>query len=136
MKVCSRCGASKPPAGFCANPKKAGGLESWCKSCKNAYCKEWVRKFPEKDRLLQRRGHLKRAYGLSAESYESMICEQAGLCAICEGVMKSPCVDHNHQTGKVRALLCNSCNVMLGQAKDNPQILMRAVAYLEQHNQN
>jgi Recombination endonuclease VII len=59
-----------------------------------------------------------------------MIEAQGGLCPICK---KRPAVhvDHDHKTGKVRAILCEMCNGGLGQFKDNPESIRRAIAYLE-----
>jgi|SRR5450631_1007372 len=73
---------------------------------------------------------------LSIEQYQAMRERQSDLCAICgkdlEGGTLS--IDHCHRTGKVRALLCNSCNLLLGFAKDDPEILMKAIAYLREHS--
>jgi hypothetical protein len=74
---------------------------------------------------------LKARYGLTVADYERMLEEQRGVCAICGNEMDPPCVDHDHATGKVRGLLCKSCNWILGRAKDNPDIFRRAILYLE-----
>lgn len=72
-------------------------------------------------------------YGLSWEEYQDMFERQNGVCAICEkteeGRMLS--VDHKHdETGKVRGLLCGSCNRALGLFKDDPELLQRAKEYV------
>jgi len=68
-----------------------------------------------------------------------MFQEQNGVCAICgckgDGRWKTLCVDHNHDTGNVRGLLCRSCNTALGQMKDDPSLLRNAVLYLESYQQ-
>lgn len=84
---------------------------------------------------------LKRYYGMTGEEYGAMVAAQNGVCAICHqpetamlnGVPKVMHVDHDHATGQLRALLCGSCNGMLGLAKDSPATLRAAADYLEHH---
>ena len=81
-------------------------------------------------------------YGITVEEYEILYDKQNGVCAICgqvesriiRGTLCKLSVDHDHETGKVRGLLCQNCNNMLGHAKDNPEILQKAVKYLEENN--
>ena len=80
-----------------------------------------------------RRGYLKRHYGITQEEYDAMLIKQAGGCAICGKPpldVKFLSVDHNHQTGKVRGLLCRKCNLAIGILQDDPSLLRRAVNYL------
>lgn len=85
------------------------------------------------------RRRLKRTYGLTVEDYYEMLENQENSCYICETTTpgragKGPervfAVDHCHQTGKVRGLLCHSCNKGLGFFKDNPVLLQKAITYL------
>jgi hypothetical protein len=76
-----------------------------------------------------RNWRLKTKYGLTRESYNAMLTAQNGGCAICKQVLTMH-VDHCHSTGLVRGLLCVNCNRMLGYAKDRPELLTRAAAYL------
>lgn len=73
-------------------------------------------------------------YGLTPEDYDNMLEAQGGGCAICgrspEEESRRLCVDHDHETGENRGILCNSCNVMLGGARDDPQALARGIDYL------
>ena len=79
-----------------------------------------------------------RKYGLTVDDYNKMYKEQNGKCAIC----KTDClserfgkfdVDHDHETGKIRGLLCNKCNTGLGLFKDNVEHLKSAIEYLGTH---
>ena len=72
-------------------------------------------------------------YGLSVTEWNEMLIHQSGRCAICLLPMRSPHVDHNHQTGEVRGLLCNHCNRGLGAFYDSPHLLMLAAAYAQLH---
>lgn len=73
-------------------------------------------------------------YGISPEEYEKLLSKQEGVCAICkvtsEEYKKNFHVDHCHKTGKIRGLLCQKCNLGLGQFKDSPEFLLSAVEYL------
>ena len=78
---------------------------------------------------------LKRKFNLSKEEYLSKLSEQENVCAICgKTCTKSLAVDHNHETKKVRGLLCNNCNRGIGHLKEDKQILLNAIAYLEKWN--
>jgi hypothetical protein len=76
-------------------------------------------------------------YGISLEDYNAMFLNQKGCCAICSihqsALNKSLAVDHNHQTGKVRALLCDGCNRALGFTSENTEILQKMITYLQDH---
>lgn len=63
-----------------------------------------------------------------------MYSEQDGRCAICDAQHDSLCVDHDHDTGAVRKLLCRKCNTVIGQASDSVAILTRAISYLRNHS--
>lgn len=77
-----------------------------------------------------------RKYGLTHDEFITILASQAGRCAICRTVLDGsrrnlqPQVDHDHDTGAVRGLLCGNCNKMLGMAKDQPEVLGAAIAYL------
>ena len=87
----------------------------------------------------QRNRELKTLYGISLKDYNNMLKKQNGVCAICKkketrksnnGKIRVLSVDHNHQSGKVRALLCCDCNQALGMLKDNIKILNNMIKYL------
>ena len=92
----------------------------------------WQKRYKELYRI-NRKSVLKRKYGIDWTIYETMFEEQEGLCAICrkdsaDGRMLA--VDHDHKTGKVRALLCGSCNRGLGLFQDDPDLLQKAKEYV------
>jgi hypothetical protein len=77
---------------------------------------------------------LVRQYGITPDDYQRLNDEQGGVCAICKRDQrdgKRLAVDHNHETGAVRGLLCAHCNMGLGQLGDTPEHLRAALAYLE-----
>lgn len=78
----------------------------------------------------RQRYELKKLYGLTRAAYESMLDAQGGLCRICCRPMAPPAVDHDHETGEVRGLLCRPCNTAIGLLGDSPQMLARAIEYL------
>jgi len=73
---------------------------------------------------------------LTEVEYFEMLETQDGNCAICKAEQASLYVDHDHKTGKVRGLLCEQCNFLLGNAKDNVNILASAVKYLETNRED
>ena len=81
--------------------------------------------------------HRQRVYKVSPEMYNERLKSQGGLCAICkrqprgDSRIKILVVDHDHEYGRLRDLLCAQCNRLLGQADDNPQILLEAASYLK-----
>jgi hypothetical protein len=83
---------------------------------------------------------LKKTYGISVEDYNELLELQYGCCAICgrpqSEFKRILSVDHDHKTGKIRGLLCFSCNQALGLLHDNIQTLKKAIEYLEKQNEN
>jgi hypothetical protein len=94
-----------------------------CKECHRARVKATT------SPARRRAQHLKRNYGVTPEFYDFMVEWQGGACGIC-GDSAKLVVDHHHTLGHVRGLICQSCNLMLGHAKDDPERLRQAIAYL------
>lgn len=81
-----------------------------------------------------RKSHLKRHYKITPDKYNEIFLKQEGKCEICKihqnELNKKLSVDHCHKTGKIRGLLCNQCNTGLGMFRDNIQLLIGAIKYL------
>lgn len=123
---CRDCGEVKALEGFPRNRNCPNGRHPYCKPCHNA------RGMESKQRLYggSRHYHLLRRYGISAADADRMLAEQQGVCAVCQQ-LPAEHVDHCHDTGVVRGLLCFNCNGGLGQFRDRVDILRRAIDYLE-----
>ena len=80
---------------------------------------------------------LQRKYGITLDEYNQMFTDQNGCCAICgkhnKEKTRSLAVDHDHETGEVRELLCTSCNTSLGLLQENEEILLSMLAYIRRH---
>jgi hypothetical protein len=98
-----------------------------------AYQREY-RARPNRKRAM-RDLYYRRTYGLSADEVDAMLEKQGGGCAICGALperLGSLHLDHDHDTGRIRGLLCLSCNQALGHFRDRAELLRRAADYLEQ----
>lgn len=129
MPICHECGEIK------AERDMSKSNRVLCKKCVTERAKEWGRSNKSRWERQKRKSHLKKKYDLSIEEYDKIIESQCGVCAICKGSLYDsrgyrPHVDHDHKTGKVRGVLCTSCNNSLGKFKDNKMHLLRAYRYL------
>ena len=120
---CYKCKQVKPADAF---PSSSGRVRSLCRACQTAYSRAWSRQ---------------RVHGITPEQYDAMLAQQGGGCAICGSTwagkptskhveVMSFAVDHDHVTGRIRALLCTPCNTALGKFHDQPELLEQAAAYL------
>lgn len=99
-------------------------------ACKNCMRKKWSDEWEH---------HVVKKYGITIEEYRSMLISRNNLCAICNQPEKRMlgdepqrlAIDHCHTTGKVRGLLCNQCNSMIGMVEDNIVRLQKAIEYLK-----
>jgi hypothetical protein len=158
-KTCTRCGLLKSTSEFrIVKDNKTIRSRSNCKSCEREMYKIYRENNPEKVRSavyrwrdnnrdavreLQRahyerhpeairRGNLLK-YGMSLDDFDTMLASQGNKCAICKSEKhnsKNWMIDHDHETGEIRGILCHGCNIGLGGFRDNPDSLMSAVDYL------
>jgi hypothetical protein len=123
-KWCPECDQVKVSTDFPRNRSQRTGLGAYCKPCHNKLVRE--------NKELHggaRNYHLRRRYGITSEHFDQMFTEQDGLCAVCREAPAEQ-VDHDHGTNRVRGLLCFNCNGALGQFRDRPDLMLRAIAYL------
>jgi len=109
---------------------------AYCQGCSNRkYGIVLARSIKKQDQTLYNYKKRLLKYGITPEQHQQMLEDQSLCCAIClrteteEGRKFS--IDHDHLTGKVRGLLCFQCNTGIGKLQDDPEILRRAIAYLE-----
>lgn len=127
--ICNRCSVDLTKDNWMPSAEKRRWLI--CSPCATKRINEYNKNNP--DVLFKK--NMTRRYGLLYKDYLSMLEKQNHVCAICNEPEKSKSkknlsVDHCHTTGKVRGLLCSSCNVGLGKFKDRPDLLEKAGKYL------
>lgn len=130
MPSCSVCGQVKHPR------EMSKARATLCKSCATAKARAWKAANPEAWDRHARKSHLMKQYGLTPERFDAMLADQGGGCAVCRAPVADargyrPHVDHCHDSGRVRGLLCGRCNRSIGMMGDDPQLLRDAAAYLE-----
>ncbi len=150
MKTCTKCHKIYPIEEFHGDKNAKDGKRSQCRHCVLEANRAWQAKNPEhaketwkraaKKRYTteERRRRLLKAYGLTEGQYATMRDRSNG-CHICGvafdpngGRLHGEHIDHCHRTGKVRGLLCFRCNTAIGSFNDDPEIMKRAIAYVEQ----
>ena len=99
---------------------------------RNKYQRDWRKANP----LKAKNSDLKKSFGIGLKEYEAMLRDQKGGCAICGGKddFFRLSVDHCHDRGYVRGLLCGQCNIGLGAFKDSPERMRLAAEYIERSN--
>jgi hypothetical protein len=109
----------KPAEDFTPDRRRLGGRYPFCKPCAKKKQKWYA---------------MKSMYGVTKEQYEAKFFAQNGLCEICHKPSLKPLnVDHNHETGKVRGLICLQCNHAIGLFRENLDSIKSAVVYLEKY---
>lgn len=147
LKHCPKCKVAKPFADFGLNKASYDGLASHCIICireitntrnANPVVKEKKQAKYKRDKSKVRDSRLKMKFGISLEEYNNKLKEQNGICPGCgmtpEQNGKDFAVDHNHETGMVRGLLCSRCNAGLGFLQDNINICNNIIRYIERWN--
>ena len=127
-KKCKACNTVKPLTEFHKDKRSKDGKTYSCKPCAIATRKKYY--CPKRSANYLR----EKKYGVSEEHWDLMIKRCDNKCEICgkENPHRALCVDHNHETGEVRGLLCDNCNVGLGKLQDSPALLQNALTYLEE----
>jgi hypothetical protein len=152
MKNCSKCKQTLAIEEFGIDNSKRDGRSPSCKPCQRirtrayhashrekrlADARAWKDRNPDKVKANKRTQTLRR-YGLDEAGFQALLDSQDGKCAICRSSDpngRNWSVDHNHDSGEVRAILCGSCNVLIGMAHEDSGVLRAAIHYLdkEQH---
>lgn len=152
-RKCRTCGETKSIDDFYFADRAKGLRLRQCKAChtREGMERRRSRYTPEQLRAAQREynarrdpmdrwnNYLRSRYGLTVEGYHALLEAQNHACAICETPLaeltyenrRALHVDHCHDTGRVRGLLCNACNRSIGGLRDDPALLRRAADYLE-----
>ena len=142
MKECKKCGVKKVLGDFCKKLQNLDGRDGSCKDCRTLVQKaHYIKNLdPKRDQ------RYKTKYGISLSVYNNMLEAQGSRCAVCaahvvenlRGKKKKKnehfCVDHNHDTGAVRGLLCHRCNKAIGLLGDSSLTCHNAFQYLEIHD--
>lgn len=128
QRWCPDCESFKALEEFPANRSGRNGRGGYCKPCHNAR----THANRVKNHGSTRDFHLRRRYGINSVDYDRILAEQGGLCAGCHKVAPAH-VDHDHETGKVRGLLCFNCNQALGNLRDDLQVIDSLGTYLSRN---
>lgn len=155
VKICTACKKEKNLEDFNSFRNK---INKQCRDCRNYHNirwsknvngekekrREYQREFKEKYKNRYFKNDILKKYNLSVEIYEKMLSDQKNRCAICsvefnlernkKNINSLPCIDHCHQTNKVRALLCRKCNIFLGVVESG--FYDKAKEYLRAHGQD
>lgn len=158
--TCNKCKLVKPIDQFRRRPNRSEngprkGRWSYCTGCERARAKtpraralanqrtkEFRQRLKATDyaeyRRRERENNLRQKYGFGEDEYQTLVENHGGVCAICgepptKGRGKKLVIDHDHETGAFRGLLCAPCNASLGGFKDDPAVLAKAIEYLRRH---
>lgn len=131
-KTCRKCAETLPIVEFGRDKRSPDGHTPRCKRCRatgrKAECTQLNR-----DRMLRWK------FGITADEYDAMLRAQGGGCAVCGDTrvpshQKFLSVDHDHETGAIRGILCSGCNTALGLLGENPTRMVRLARYVASHD--
>ena len=157
-KICCKCKEEKPVSEFHKDKNSSDGYTYQCKACRNAKYKEYyhantdkIKEKRDRDKdyrkeyysdperkFKYRKKWIERTFNIDYSLYEDLLAKQNNVCAICgrEETAKNAkylAVDHDHETGEIRGLLCSACNRALGLLQDKPSIIEKAYKYLRKY---
>lgn len=142
-KICTGCRTEKPVSDFSKRGERNGIplYRSRCKACQAKQARGWYSRNTKRANANRRRLLLQENFGLTPEEYDAMLESQGGVCATCgrpesaerDGKIMRLAVDHCHETGRIRGLLCHACNRSIGLFGEDTDLMERAIAYLEKH---
>lgn len=115
QKLCVDCKRRRRPSAYTLSPTWGKRRHNRCDDCHRVFLR---------DHNLQQR------YGITLAQYEELNEAQGGRCLTCKDESDKLVVDHCHESGKIRGLLCHPCNLTIGQAKDDPARLIALAKYL------
>lgn len=131
-RVCTKCGTTKPLSEFYFN-RTESRWKSHCRACYGARGRAY-------NKRNSKRRALKTRYGMTVDEFDQMLAAQEFRCLICDRSYEGDdyglgglVVDHDHQTGRVRGLLCQACNTAIGLLQDDIVRLERAAHYLREN---
>lgn len=132
-KVCNKCGRELPLDAFWKATASPDGHIYHCKECGSI-----LNKAAKRNSIDRWKKHIREKFNLSEEEYTKLLERQNGVCAICgqpenstfKGSIKRLAVDHDHETGRVRGLLCRRCNLGVGYFNDDKELLFKVIDYL------
>jgi hypothetical protein len=132
--LCPGCKLWLEISAFSQDKNSKYNKQTRCRACQKRERAEFLT--PEK----RRDQHLRLKYGITSAQYEHMLNQQHGVCAVCKmpethrsskGTITPLAIDHDHETGDIRALLCFSCNVAFGQLKEDTDRIQKLKDYAE-----
>ena len=129
-KVCSKCKVEKALDQFQKRYDRPVGVRPWCRQCQRAIDAE-KRKTDAGKKQYRTQQWKQSGIDITYEEYKLRYEALAGCCEICKQQKPSLCVDHNHETGEVRGLLCTACNLAIEHLQESVDIMNNAIAYME-----
>lgn len=147
-QICTKCKEVKTDDSFQKDSSRICGINTRCKACVSKrrqspkyrnydleYNRTYAKKNAEFIKKRTRKNNIRKLYGLTQEEFTKMSSAQDDKCAICfihvsETKYSNLCIDHDHSTGDVRGLLCDTCNRAIGLLKDSADVLISAAQYV------
>lgn len=138
-KRCPKCKTPKKLEEFGGSTDTGWWRTSWCRTCLCKHKKEKYRANHNGAKEKALAWHRNNTYGIDDDTYQMMVFMQGGVCAICGQSQRAKntnelCIDHNHVTGQVRGLLCQTCNMLTGFIEKDRERVKKAVKYLKMHD--